>query len=61
MGIKDSDGSERNGGFKVYDKPIPPRPNVTPPPQKPERSKGMDKKMLFSSSKARGDFVVVIV
>jgi hypothetical protein len=34
--IRDTDGSERNGGFKNTTN-VPPRPPVTPPPQKPPK------------------------
>jgi hypothetical protein len=34
--IRQTDGSERNGGIKNTTN-IPPRPQVTPPPQKPPK------------------------
>jgi hypothetical protein len=34
--LHNTDGSEKNGGFKNVSNP-PPRPPVTPPPQKPQK------------------------
>jgi len=34
--IRNTDGSEKNGGFKDTTN-SPPRPPVTPPPQKPQK------------------------
>ncbi|GHU04024.1 hypothetical protein FACS1894147_08700 [Spirochaetia bacterium] len=37
--VRNTDGSEKNGGFKDVSNP-PPRPPVTPPPQKPQKTPG---------------------
>jgi len=36
--VRTTDGSEKNGGFKNTTN-SPPRPQVTPPPQKPTKKK----------------------